>query len=228
MSDIKENLNKLMNVAVCDKEKSSNTDPSPTNENDSNTHCSGDNSNDNNVISSQARKEEEKCEQARKLQALGTRIDESILRAFKSYVFNKYGRLNKVFSLEIEAALEHHLICNRKQQQTTNLTFFESDKKYRSDVHLRLVEIANEFLRLKHYPNCSPETIKKIIVDVIGDRNERTFKKYVKIIRSRCKEKHAGFGVTHIFDVTQFCEETLDITIPRGDAKKKLDKVEEQ
>ena len=171
--------------------------------------------NNNNDKSCKARKEEEKDKQARILQSFGTRIDPTILRAFKSFVFNKHGRLNRVFSVEIENAFTHYITCGRNQHHDANYTFEpKAAARHRSDVQVKLTVIARQLLQNhEQYPFFSPDSIKKIIWDVIGRNvDKRTFNKYLLIIKRQCTEKQSNYGITSSFDVSEFCGHLLGIS----------------
>lgn len=207
--------NNLLNVADCTTADAATQLPENTPKLPQDDSTKGSVSYNNNDKSYKARKEEGGSKQARNLQSFGTRIDPTILHAFKNFVFNKHGKLNNAFRVEIENAFEHYIACRLNPHQSTNSTFFSKvDARHRSDVTKKLEVIARKFLQHDtQYPYFSPDSIKKIIWDVLGRNiDKRTFNKYLQEIKRQSNEKPSGYGITNSFDVSKFCAPLLGIS----------------
>ncbi|MCE9653058.1 MAG: hypothetical protein K8Q89_08415 [Nitrosarchaeum sp.] len=170
------------------------------------TRMDNDNDNDN-VLSLQARIEEENCKLTKYTHnrtQIGSRIRTDVIEEFKCHVIKKHGKLRKGFETELEIALIEYNNSRRKHQQTASLTIY-SGKMVRSDVMLKLNQIKKEFQGIGSYPNFSPESIKKALHRILGEKDKRTFTKYLNMIRKNSKVRSTSFGLA-VIDITRFCE----------------------
>ena len=163
------------------------------------------NNNNNNAISYRASKVKAKSYPDIKLQnvQVGTRITKKLKEKIIQYVVLKHGKLNGVYSLEIEEMLEIGLAY--KQQQTTTMTI--SNSKHRSDVNNNLMRIRT-LLRAwsiegRNYPVFHLNNLNDTISDVMkkgnSEADKRTKRKYLKIILEGSKE----IGTSR-FDISYF------------------------
>ena len=159
----------------------------------------------NNVNSLQASKVSKEHKQARKLQNLGTRIPSDTHQRFKKFVFDRYGKLNGVFSQEIANAMEFYM---NNQQQTTSCAYSSSSKtgRPRSDSFEKLLEIVIQLKKLTSYPYVNHFTLVNQINSALGKCDKRTFNKYLSIIKKLTKEQITPFGVRPELDVSRFVE----------------------
>lgn len=178
-----------------------------TNNSDLKTTFDDDNDANDNVFSWQASKQGLVSQQSSQQQShvkIGSRIRSDVVEQFKSFVIKKHGKLRNGFQTELETALIEYNNSRRKQQQTASLTNY-SGTMIRNDVILRLNQIKKAFQGIGSYPNFSPDSIKKILQQVLGEVDKRTYNKYLNMIRKDSKTRSTSFGYA-VVDVTRFCE----------------------
>lgn len=161
--------------------------------------------NNNNVNSLQACKVSKEQTQACKLQNLGTRIPSNIHGRFKKFVFDRYGKLNGVFSQEIARALEYYM---NNQQQTSSLAYSSISKtgRPRSDSIEKHRQIAIKLKQMTNFPYVNHFTLIYQIKSVLGHCDKRTFNKYLDVIKKLSKEQITPFGIRPELDVSRYVE----------------------
>jgi hypothetical protein len=160
-------------------------------------------SNNNNEDSLQASKVSKENNHACKLHNLGTRIPSDTSRRFHRFVFDKYGKINGVFSQEVTKALESWM---DKQQQTTSFSFSSSKSgRPRADKIDKLRQIAMQLKQLNSFPDVNPFTIVNTIKNVLGPSDKRTINSYLLTIKKLSKPTIHSSGAAMI-DVSKFAE----------------------
>ena len=101
-----------------------------------------------------------------------TRIDDTVLQRFKEYVLKKYGKLDGVFSRELENALRLYL-----EHAHTHLEKAEDPPKSRT--MKTLTEISE---KLSEYREITDQDVEDIIVKTVGG-DRRTVSKYLLLLK---------------------------------------------
>lgn len=138
----------------------------------------------------------------RKLKAIHTELDGTILNEFKNNVLRKHGKLHSVMGLELEKALvmynEKELL---KQQQTTHSKQIPSGN--RGDVTKKIQQIKQNLLQLASFPEVNTNSIKAVIKQVLGEVDSRTFNKYYNgVLKESITLRTGLYG--SLLDVTNF------------------------
>ena len=149
--------------------------------------------------------------QAHKLHHIHTRTTEDKLLRARNLALIREGKMKGAFQRVINDALEIGLsVLENKQKHSTSFAI-SGKSKYRSDVIDRLGQMQSKLQVWERngrtFPIFHVNTIVKIIKEVLPQgADERTVKKYRKIIFPICKEavNDQGEVLTSQFDVTPF------------------------
>lgn len=162
------------------------------------------------VDSYQAIKSDENSYHDIKMQ-IGGRISKILHQRFKDYVLWKHGKLNGVYSAEIELALEHYLEISHTQQHTTSSNNFlsnsDNSKGMRRDKLAKLQAIASALQEFDSFPIFNAKTLQATISRVLGKVDSRTFNSYREELKKHSVEEQAPNGFSSIIDVTKFMVE---------------------
>ncbi len=148
------------------------------------------------------------------------------MRIFRQYLESKYHDEEDVVAKKLEEldnifrlGIEH---LRRPEFENKPLLFDE--KKTRKDVLINLALIASEFLKLYSYPEIQSNEISIATNKILGDKDERTIRKYKKNVLQLCnisetyaekasKSKISALGIINVSGfVNRIPKELLNTT----------------
>jgi 5-keto 4-deoxyuronate isomerase len=108
-----------------------------------------------------------------------TRVDEALLLEFKEYLLRKYGKLDGVFSRELENALRFYLERRAHTYSAAHTHKKAEDEKPKSRT-LKTVKAISE--KLSEYREVTDQDIEDVIVKTVGG-DHRTVSKYTYLLK---------------------------------------------